>query len=88
MIKQFENLIETIAVDEIGMKEKIKAEIEHLKKFNRIVLGNTEKITVCDIDVRNYAKYILKDGTDIEKRELLGCLRGKIILKNKTIGMS
>ena len=38
-----------------------------------------------DIDIRNYAKYILREGQDVEKRELLGCLRGKILLKNKVI---
>jgi hypothetical protein len=48
-------------------------------------LGNKEKIEVKDIDIRNYAKYILKDGSDIEKRELLGCFKNKIILKNKII---
>jgi len=31
------------------------------------------------------AKYILKEGQDIEKRELLGCLKSKIVLKNKEI---
>ena len=34
---------------------------------------------------RNYAKYVLREGKDVEKRELLGCLRGKIELKNKII---
>ena len=36
-------------------------------------------------DIRNYAKYILRDGTTIEKRELLGCLRSEILLNNKQI---
>ena len=85
LINQFADLIDKIDLDEIGMKEKIKAEVERFKKFQKNLLGIKEKVEVGDIDIRNYAKYILKDGTDIEKRELLGCLRNKIALKNKII---
>lgn len=85
LLKQFENLIEKIDIDEIGIKEKIKREVERIKKFQQIFLNIKEKIIVNDIDVRNYAKYILREGSDIEKRELLGCLKNKIVLENKLI---
>ena len=87
LIVQFSNLIDKIDLDEIGMKEKIKTEVERFKKFQKTLLGIKEKVEIGDIDIRNYAKYILKDGTDIEKRELLGCLRNKITLKNKLISL-
>ena len=35
------------------------------------------------LDIRNYAKYLLQEGTDVEKRELLGCLKGNILLSEK-----
>jgi hypothetical protein len=38
-----------------------------------------------NIDIRGYAKYILQEGEDIQKRELLGCLKSKICLANKKI---
>ncbi len=38
-----------------------------------------------ETDIRNYAKYILKEGTTVEKRELLVNLRGRIIYKDKTL---
>ena len=88
LLKQFENLLDKIDLDEIGMKDKIKLEVERIKKFHKFVLVNKEIIEVGDIDIRNYAKYILKDGQNIEKRELLGCLKSKIILKNKIILLS
>ena len=87
LIKQFEELIETINVDEIGIKEKIKNEVQRFKRFNQIVLNSKDKIEVGDIDIRNYCKYILRNGTDVEKRELLGCLRGRITLKEKLISL-
>lgn len=87
LLKQFEQLLNNIDLDEIGIKEKIKVEVERFKKFQRVILGNKDKIEIGDIDIRNYAKYILKEGKDIEKRELLGCLKGKIILKNKEVSI-
>ena len=85
LLKQFEELMDKIDIDEIGIKEKLKTEVERIKKFQLILLGTKEKIQIADIDVRNYAKYILREGRDIEKRELLGCLKGQIKLQNKVI---
>lgn len=48
-------------------------------------MNHTDDIDVIDVDIRNYAKYILKDDTDLEKRELLGYLKIGIILKEKQI---
>ena len=87
LIKQFEELIEKIDIDEIGIKEKVEKEVERFKKFQQVVLGVKEKIVVADIDIKNYAKYVLREGRDVEKRELLGCLRGKISLNNKEVVM-
>ena len=88
LIKQFEEMLDTLDLDEIGMKEHIKAEVERYKKFQSGVLGIREKISVADIEIRNYAKYILREGTNFEKRELLSCLRSKIRLSNKVIDLS
>lgn len=88
LINQFASLMEKIDLDEIGIKEKIKAEVERIKKFQRVILGAKEKIEVKDIDIRNYAKYVLREAPDLEKRELLGCLKSKILLSAKRIELS
>jgi len=49
------------------------------------VLGNKKEKNDIDIDIRNYTKYLLKQGTILEKRELLTCLKSKLILKDKKI---
>lgn len=87
LIKQLEEMLDKLDLDEIGMKEHIKTEVERYKKFQAGVLGVKEKIKVADIDIRNYAKYILRDGTNFEKRELLSCLKSKINFQNKTISI-
>ncbi len=86
LIEQLVNLMDSIDLDEIGMKERIKIEIERHNKFQSGLLGiKGQSIKVGDVDIRNYAKYILRDGTIIEKRELLTCLRSKITMAKKKI---
>ena len=86
LIEQFVGLMDKLDLDEIGMKEKIKTEIEKHRKFQSSFLGEKPKvIKTTDIDIRNYAKYVLREGTAIEKRELLSCLRSKILLSEKKL---
>jgi DNA invertase Pin-like site-specific DNA recombinase len=85
LIEQFMGLMDTIDINEIGIREKIKAEVERFKKFQQSVLGAKARVVIKDIDIRNYAKYLLREGADVEKRELLGCLKNKIILNQKQI---
>lgn len=88
LIQQFEKLIDQVNISEIGMKEKIKYEVERIKKFNQSVLNTKQQIQIKDVDIRDYAKFILKDGLVEEKRELLTCFKSKIILKNKIVSIS
>lgn len=89
LINQLQDLIEKIDINEIGLKEKIRGEINRHRKFNTNVLGlKDQKINASDIDIRNYAKHVLKDGSSIEKRDILGCLRGQILLSSKKILIS
>lgn len=88
LITQLINLMDTIDLNEIGIKEKMKIEVERMRKFQRTIMGSKDKIEVKDIDIRNYAKYVLKEASDIEKRELLGCMKSKISLKQKMVYLS
>lgn len=40
---------------------------------------------VKDVDIRNYAKYILSEGNMFEKRDLMDSIKSKIILNTKEI---
>lgn len=40
-----------------------------------------------DFDAKRYANHILNHGAIEEKRELLGCLKSRIIMKNKAISL-
>ncbi|MES2668281.1 MAG: recombinase family protein [Patescibacteria group bacterium] len=88
LIEQFEKLLDRINISEIGMKEKIKTEVERIKRFNQSVLNIKQQIQIKDVDIRDYAKFILKDGSIEEKRELLTCFKSRIFLKNKQLSLS
>ncbi len=88
LIEQLAKIIDKVELDESGIREKLKEEITRHKKFQIGLLGLKDKIIkVSDIDIRNYAKYILQEGILIEKRELLGCLKSRIKLKNKNLSL-
>ncbi len=89
LIEQMANILDTVSLDEIGMKDKIKAEIESHNEFQESVLGKVvkEKIKIKEIDIRNYAKHILRKRPMHEKRELLKHLRSKLVLKNKQLSL-
>lgn len=89
LIEQMANILDTVSLDEIGMKDKIKAEIESHNEFQESVLGKevNEKIKIKEIDIRNYAKHILRKRPIYEKRELLKNLRSKLILKDKKLSL-
>lgn len=80
--------MDKIDLDELGVKSRIEEEIRRFNKFRTGVLGYKQEKSSEDIDVRNYAKYLLREGTLVEKRELLGCLKSKLVLKDKRILMS
>ena len=86
LVEKLADLIDQIHLDEIGIKEKIKAEIQRHKQFNVGILGiKSETVKVADVDIRNYAKHVLRNGTTFEKRELIGCLKSKIKISNKIL---
>jgi site-specific DNA recombinase len=85
LIQELIGLMDRIDLDELGIKSRIEDEIKRFNKFRTGVLGYKQEKSTEDIDVRNYVKYLLREGTLIEKRELLGCLKSKLVLKDKKI---
>jgi hypothetical protein len=85
LIKQLQKLTDKLDLKKTPMQNKIKAEIRRFKKFQNMLTGKSDRIGIDDVDVQNYANFILKEGEDQEKRDLLGCLRGDISLINKVV---
>ena len=80
--------MDEIDIDKLKTVEKIKKEIQRFQKFNYIMMGsdnNDLPKKISEINIKNYAKYILLEGTKQEKRDLLECLKSKLILKDKVL---
>ena len=86
LITELLKILDQVNLNELGMKQRLEDEIARFNIFQRSVLGAKDKVAArSDTDIRNYAKYILKEGTVTEKRELLANLRSRIIYKDKTL---
>lgn len=89
LINQFLSIIDTMKLDKTGIKEKVEQEVERYHRFRNGVLGmKDEEKNDKEISIRQYAKYILKEGSAYEKRDLLSCLRSKLTLKNKQLTLA
>lgn len=90
LIEQIIKILDKVNINELGMKIKLEDEIQ---RFNRLqtVIGGKTKIgdeVVKETDIRKYAKHLLREGSAIEKRELLANLRSRLIYKNKELTLA
>ena len=85
LIEELVELMDKVDLDEIGIRSRIENEIARFNKFRTGVLGQKQEKSALDIDVRNYAKYLLKEGTLVEKRELLSCMKSKLVIREKKV---
>ena len=61
--------------------------VERLKKFQRSFTSVTDTKPQKSIDLCDYAKYLLKEGSGTEKRELLLCIKSKLILTQGVVNL-
>ena len=79
LVNQLVKILDQIDFNNSGIQIKFEEELKRFNKFQRGVLGFSDyKTKHEDIDLKTYAKYILKEGTNEEKRELMGCFKSKI----------
>jgi len=87
LLSQLLDLIDQVDLDKTGMRKNLETEVEKLNKFTADVLGMQNKVTIPKMDVRGYAKYVLKNGKAEEKREILGCLKSHLNLMQGVLSL-
>lgn len=87
LVPELLKIIDQVNINELGMRHKLEEEISRFHKFQRVVLKDDTKRVLDDeeVNIRIYAKYLLKEGSMTEKRELLANLRSRLIYKDKTL---
>jgi len=87
LVKQMVILVDSIEADQLKINEKVEAEIERFRKFSYMLGHNADTLKNVHIDTKNYAKYILLEGTKEEKRGIIDCFVGKVVLKDKELAL-
>ena len=86
LTEQLVKFMDQIDLNQMGVEMKFNEELKRYNKFNRGVLGMSSPTSKHkEIDTKTYAKYILKDGSNEEKRELMGCFKSRIKVTSKII---
>lgn len=89
LLLEFIRLMDKIDFNKEKLVNKLKNEVEKYNKFSSVIAAgkriNKNKIIPGKINIRDYAKFILKEGTIQEKRDLLLNLKSKLVLTNKKI---
>lgn len=89
LINELLKIIDQVSVNEIGIQVKMEEEIKRFNVFQRSILNTKEKLELPkEVMVKNYLKYILKEGSKTEKREVLANLRSRISYKDKKLSLS
>ncbi len=89
LIAQLLEIVDVINLDKSGIKKKLEAEIERHKKFHSGIMGKAEETYHAkDADIRNYAKYLLSEGSIFEKRDLMQSFTSKLLLINKKLELN
>lgn len=86
LVEQLTKLLDRIDLNRTGVQMKFEEELRRFNKFQRGVLRLSKSKSIHeDIDLRTYAKYILKEGTNEEKRELMGYFDMQIKIHQGTL---
>jgi len=90
LIKKLLKIIDKVEIDKLGMRARLEAEVERFNRFQASVLGNNpaKDVPMKKIDVRTYAKYLLKEGSITEKRDLLAFMKSRLVYTSKKLSLN
>lgn len=87
LIEQLVRLMDKIDLNEMHMRQKFEEEVARINKFQRSFF-DTKNPTMAKgkhIDLKDYAIYLLREGSVVEKREFMSCIRSKFLLSAKVV---
>lgn len=88
LVKQLTELVNELDVNEKMIKTKFDDEYKRMKKFQNAFMGKNQVAqSDSEFNPKLYIAHVLSEGTTEEKRELLGSLKNKLILKDKKISV-
>jgi hypothetical protein len=78
-------MLSDVTIEEIESKEALRTELDRFRRLSSAVLGYGDSADQPEINLHNFAEYVLTEGTRDEKRALIACLDQTIYLKDKEV---
>lgn len=85
LIDQIVKIIKEVGIRNLPIQEKIRSEVERMKKFYSMILNEETQVYLKDVNTLAYATFILQEGSLDEQREIMNCLKGQLVLKARKI---
>lgn len=87
LIEELIKIMDRVNINELGMRQRLEDEIKRFNRLQKLTSRGAQKPTIDEneVNIREYAKYVLLEGGASEKRELLGNLRSRIMYKDKML---
>lgn len=88
LMKEFQKIAGQLELNELKISSRIEDEINRFKKLQSMFLGKEGTNNIENIDVRDYVKFVLKEGTMLEKRTTLECFQNNLILEDRLLRLN
>jgi hypothetical protein len=85
LIQALVKMLDSIGLDNVKLSLKLNAEIQKFKKLQAMFLGKKKTEDVESIDLRDYARFVLTEGTILEQRSVLECVSSELLLENSKV---
>ncbi len=85
LIESLLDMVDTLNINKVELTAKLDVEIQKFKKLQAMFLGKKKTEKIEPIDLKDYTKFVLKEGSPLEQRSILECISSELILKNKVI---
>ncbi|MCC6520868.1 recombinase family protein [Candidatus Nomurabacteria bacterium] len=89
LIDEMFPIIDKMSLDKSELKQKLQEEVTRYALFQTGVLGVdlNQSTKQKNISIKTFAKHMLKHGTLLQQREILSCIKSRILLKDKKLLM-
>lgn len=85
LIESLLDMVDTLNINKVKLTAKLDVEIQKFKKLQAMFLGKKKTEKIEPVDLKDYTKFVLKEGSPLEQRSILECISSELVLKNKII---
>lgn len=85
LVESLLDMVDALNINKVKLTTKLDVEIQKFKKLQAMFLGKKKTEKIEPIDLKDYTKFVLKEGSPLEQRSILECISSELVLKNKKI---